>query len=134
MLTLRVGLLEAGDAGREAVNIVLAADGAEFPLGEEAGHGELAEDLLDRAGVVMRFVEKASSATVATEEQGGTRRRGLFGSMLIQQVDEIFVGGVGVSNVELDCLSRSNEIANRDRSDLLVRADHVGDQEIPATK
>ena len=66
-------LLEQHDAGREAMEEVLAADRADFAHGEEAGDGDRAEDLVNHAHVVIGLVEEPRAATVAGEEQGPDR-------------------------------------------------------------
>ena len=61
--------LEQHGAGGEAVQEVLAADGADFALGEEAGERNVAEALLQQRRVVVRLIEQPRPATVTGEQQ-----------------------------------------------------------------
>ena len=66
----RSGLLEQGNAGGEAVDEVLAADGADLPHGEEAGDRDRAKELANDRNVVVGLGEEPGATAVASEQEG----------------------------------------------------------------
>ena len=81
---IRADSAEDGDAGGEAVQEVAAADGSDLARAERAGERHRAEQLLDRARIVIgRRRRTASPASVAREQQRarhrGRRRAGSAG-------------------------------------------------------
>jgi hypothetical protein len=63
-------LSQQGDAGRESVNEVLSADGAELTAAEEAGGRDIAEQLMNDPNVMVRLAPHVRAAAVAPEEHG----------------------------------------------------------------
>lgn len=59
--------LKTGDAGREPVDVIVAANRTKFSLGEEPGDRDCAEYSPDDRSVVVRLVKQPGSTTVARE-------------------------------------------------------------------
>src|ERR1043166_2956080 len=125
----RLSIFEQHHACGEAVDEVLASHGAQLALREEAGERDGARGLAHRLGVVVRPAEQAGAATVATEEQATRRRAGR-----LKHEPQVFIGAVGVADVELDGLADADVVADRDGAGVAVEADQVADQEIAAAE
>src|SRR5207253_650190 len=84
---------EDGDAGREAVQEIPAADRPDLTGAEGPGHRHLAEQLRDHTGVVVRPAEEPRAAAVAGEHQrAGARDAG-------QEAAQVLVGGIRVAHL-----------------------------------
>src|SRR4051794_39384573 len=88
-------VFENGDAGREAVQKITAADRPELARTERAGERHRPDHLLDDAGVVIRFGEHVATATVAREQERG------IAAETREQRSEVFVGRISVAHLEL---------------------------------
>ncbi len=121
------GVLEEGQAGREAVDEVLAADGAKFSLGEETGHGNETGLGADDAGVVVGHGERPCAASIAAKQQGRSRRLLVGGAIHLQKRVQVLVRCLGVAHVELDRLSDTDAIGNGHRSRVPIQGDDVAD-------
>lgn len=125
---------EEDDAGGEAVDKVLAADGADFAHGEEAGEGDGPHDFMDCGDVVVRGVEEACAAAVAGEEEGAVEGgAGAGEAFVFEEGAEVFVGGAGVSNVELDGLADADGVGDGEAAGV-VGADDVADEKVAAVE
>src|SRR5262245_27640624 len=111
---------------------VLAADGAELALGEEAGHGDVPRLGADGPGVVVRLVEEARAAAVAGEEQGAGRPVLVGAEVELEQGVQVFVGSLGVADVELHRLADPDPVGEGQVTALPVEAEDVAYQEIAA--
>src|SRR4051812_4856585 len=60
---------EKQHTGREAVDEVLSADGAEFSLGEETGQRDVPHLRANRFGIVIRAAEQPAASAVTGEDQ-----------------------------------------------------------------
>ena len=65
--------LEECQACGEPVEKGSRADGADLPLGEEAGSGEWAQATLEALGIVARLGEEPRPTAVAGEDEGSGR-------------------------------------------------------------
>src|SRR5208283_2939771 len=122
-------LLEENDAGRVAMDEVLAADRTDFAHGEEAGDGYRPIDLVDHAHVVIGLVEEPRAAAVACEEQRPDRPSCWFASL--EQTAQIFIGGFGVADMELDGLANTDHVRDLDGTGI-IGPHHVAHQEVAA--
>ena len=132
LTTHRALLLEQRQAGGEAVDEVLAADGAELALGEEAGDRNGAGLGAEDARVVVGLVKQAGAAAVAAEDQ---RRPGpllVRAQVELQQGVQVLVGCRGVADVELHRLTDAHPFRHRQRPTIADKAEDVADQEIAA--
>ncbi len=101
-------LFEEGYARCESVDEVFSTDRPEFSLGEEAGQRDRSHSLLDCCRIVIWLRKQPGSATVATEEQCRLRWIRVRNAILFQQLYEVFVGRVRVTNVELHRLTNAH--------------------------
>jgi hypothetical protein len=111
------------------VNKVPTADRAKLAHREEARSRDRSKSLCDRRSVVVGLVKETRSTTVTTEDEC-SHRFGII-SVATEQCDQVFVRSVGITNMELDCLSNPNKIGDRDTA-LIVGTHHVADQEVAA--
>src|SRR5580700_4985255 len=65
----RLDSLEEGDAGREPVHEISAADWPQFALGEEAGQGNRAVDGANCRRIMVGGRKESRTSAVATEQQ-----------------------------------------------------------------
>src|SRR5436190_1741995 len=103
---------EHGQRGREAVEEVAAADGADLAGAEEARRGN-AQRVLDRGRIVVGQVEHVRAAAVAGEQQGAGRTRRAKGERLSPQgLAEVLVGGGPVADVHPHRLADTDLLAD----------------------
>src|SRR5581483_978849 len=127
-------LVEQRQAGGEAVDEVLPADGAELAHGEEAGQRQRAEQRLHGAGVVVGLVEQPGPAAVAAEEECPRGAGRALASGVLQEQAEVLVGRAGVADVELHRLADADAVAEDQGAALTVQAEDVADQEVAAAE
>src|SRR5438552_4098039 len=106
---------EQPDAGGEAVNKILLADWSQFPLGEEAGHGNRPQRLRDGRGVVMWLRKHPRATAIARKEQCSSRGRAVI-LRPAQELLELGVGSFLIADMKLHGLAGSDVVANRDRA------------------
>ena len=112
------------------MHVVFSTDRPEFPLGEEAGQRDRSHSLLDCFGIVIGLRKQAGSTTVTAEEQRRLRWHRIRRLILFQELNQILVSRVRVTNVELHCLTNAHQIPNRDRPVVGSRPDYVGNQKV----
>src|SRR4051794_36467009 len=115
---------EEGEAGGEAVDVVVAADRTELAGAEAAGNRDLAERVAHRAGVVVGHTEQAPAASGTGEEERAGR--GAAG----ERAPQVGVRRGRVADLELERLSDVDARADRDRAVGLPCAEYVANQEV----
>ncbi len=122
---------EEGEGGGVAVEVGGGADGTDLAVGEESGEGDGPEVFLDEGGVVVRLAEQALAAAAAGEEEGAD---GLAlaegGACTFEATDQVGVGGVGVTSLELEGLAWASEGADGEGALARVHAEEVADEEV----
>src|SRR4051812_20606896 len=98
-------LLEEGHARGEAVDEVLAADGAEFALREEPRDRDRPRLPAHGRGVVVRRGEQPRPAPVAAEHQRGGGPAFVGADVRLEHLAQVLVGAGGVAYLELDRLA-----------------------------
>src|SRR5581483_11562283 len=117
---------EQREARRETVQEVPPADRSDLAGAERARRRDRTEELVDEARVVVGDAEEVTAPAVAREQQRGT------GVDTTEHLAQVLVGGGRVPYVELHRLADRHTIADRERTRLLVRAEHVPDEEVAA--
>ena len=95
------------------MDVVLPAHRPKFSLGEEAGQRDRSYSLLDCFGIVIGLRKQARSTTVTAEQQRRLRWHGIRRLILFQELNQILVSRVRVTNVELHRLTNAHLIPNR---------------------
>src|SRR5262245_4347700 len=120
-------LMKEHCTGGEAVDEILSTNRAKFTGREKAGERERTGRRLNRLRIVIRRVEHARAAAVATEQQAPARRD-TFRFHCFHHLAEIFVRRLGIAEVELYRLAHANSIGHRERARTWIEADQVADQ------
>lgn len=107
-----------------------SSDGADLPLREKSGDGDLSDAFLEGSAIVVRFAEQSFAATAATEQQRAKRRSRMFRAISCQQEMQILAGGLRVAQMELDGLPFLHDVADRNGPGFLIRSHEVAHEEI----
>jgi hypothetical protein len=114
------------------VQEVSSSDRTDFSLGEEPRDGDIPKPLVDHAAIVMRAAEQSLSAPTTTEEQCAQRRGAVCCTILGEKDLQILARGYAVAKMKLDGLAFLNDVTDRDGASLLVRANQIPNEEVPA--
>ena len=108
-----------------------ASDGADFAVAEEATEGDGGEDFVEEVGVVVGLAVEVLAAAEAGEHEGALGQgTGVVGGVTAKDGGQVFTGGEGVAEVELDHLALAEHLANGEGPGLGVGADEVADEEV----
>lgn len=110
-----------------------SADWADFTLGEEAGERQTRKRGIHGGRVVVWSIEESRATTVAGKKQT-TRRVGARGSRFGKQRLQIFIGRLGVANMQLHRLANAQIIADRKGPEIWISANDVTNQKIATAK
>src|SRR3954451_18750460 len=121
-------VLEQEDGSREAVQEAALADGTDLAGAEHAGSGTAFDVGVDDLCVVIRSTEEVGAAAVAGEHE---RALSLAPG---HQLAQIVIGGRGVAHLELHRRADIDLVADRDRADVAVTAEHGANEEVAAVE
>src|SRR5215207_530015 len=125
------GSREDGDGGGEAVEEVLASDGADLAGGEESRGRRSRERFVDRRGVVIGVAEQVAAPAVAREqERAGRGAAAKRPHADAEGLAEVAVGARGVAGVEADDLPGVDPGGDRNLARLGIGAHETSHQEV----
>ena len=105
------------------------ADRADLSVAEKSCQRKLSQDVGQRYGIMVRYAEKSFPAPGAGEEQDPNRPRQPSFDVFRSQ-NEVFAGGLRITQLELDSLANPRMSAHSERADLRVCPQNVADQKI----